>query len=98
MLRLKWAPARTKATRWGALTARRASGLGGLNQFEGHREDGGVGGGLGELAAVSDSGEGGLDRVGRAQVLPVPGGIVVECQQLGDIAGDLGTALGNFAA
>ena len=55
-----------------------------------------------DLAAVADSlyphgGEGGLDRVGGAQMDPVLGREVVEGQQRLDIVGDLRDGLGDLA-
>src|SRR5258708_39945091 len=43
-------------------------------------------------------GEGGLDRVGGAQVNPVLGGVVVEGQQHVEVVGDLGGRLGPLGA
>ncbi len=81
LLLVKVAPARTRATRWGALTARQrfwaawislkamaspAARLPGLRVTN---------------VAVPDGGKGGLDRVRGAQVDPVLGGVVVEREQ-----------------
>lgn len=64
--------------------------LGGLDEFECHRQPGGArAGSAGDFRPVPDGGEGGLDRVRGAQVDPVLGGVVVERQQLLDVVGDL---------
>ena len=74
------------------------AGLGGLDQLEGHGQAGRAGAGpLGDPGAVAHGGERGLDRVGRAQVDPVLGGIVVERQQKLQIVSDLG-GLGELRA
>ena len=64
---------------WGVHGA--PAGLGGLDELERHGDPGGPGArSLGDALAEPDGGEGGLDRVGGAQVDPVFGGEVVERQ------------------
>ncbi len=73
------------------------SGLGGLDELEDHGEGGGrATGAAGDLGPQADSGEGGLDRMGRPQVDPVLGGEVVERQQLVGVVGDLLDGLGKL--
>jgi hypothetical protein len=61
---------------------RTPSGLGGLDEFERHRDAGCPGAwSLRDPLAEPDRGEGRLDRVGGAQVDLVLGGVVVELQQ-----------------
>jgi len=55
-------------------------------------------GSLGDLGAVPDGGEGGLDRIGRPQMHPVLGRVVVEREQLLEIVGDLRGSLGELRA
>src|SRR6266542_5443281 len=95
---LNAAPARTSATRWGALTARHrvcADSMS-LNAIAtpAAREPGP----LVTRLAKPDGGEGGLDRVGGAQVDPVLGGVGVEGQQHVEVVGDLGGRLGPLGA
>src|SRR3954464_7123826 len=64
--------------------------LGGFDELERHRQPGrSRPGPAGDLRAVPDGGEGGLDRVRGAQVDPVLGGVVVEREQLVEVVGDL---------
>jgi hypothetical protein len=73
--------------------------LGGLDEFEDHREGGSAGAGAaGDLGPKPDRGEGGLDGVCRAQVDPVLGREVEEGQQLGLVVGDLLDGLGELRA
>src|SRR5919197_5472119 len=82
---MKVAPARMRATKWGALTARLV--LGGLDELEGHRQSGGAA--ARPLRHPWSGGEGGLDRIRGAQVHPVLGRVVVEGQQHVKVVGDL---------
>ncbi len=67
------APARTRATRCGALTARPAV-LSCLDQLERHRQTGRARAGtFGDFGAVPDGGERRLDRIRGAQVHPMLG-------------------------
>ena len=93
---MKVAPARTRATRWGALTARQRSWADSMSLNAIARPGGPRAGALGDLGPVPDRGEGGLDRVGRAQVDPVLGRVVVEGQQLLQVVGDLRGGLGEL--
>jgi hypothetical protein len=78
---------------------RAPAGLGGFDEFERHREAGGLGAGtLGDLGAMPDRGEGRLDRVGGAQVHPTLGGEVVEREQLVEIVGDFRDGLAELGA
>jgi len=78
---------------------RAPAGLGGLDEFEGHRHAGGAGAGsLGDPLAESDGREGLLDRVGRPEVGSVLGGVVVERQQLVQVVGDLGDGLAELGS
>ena len=73
--------------------------LGGFDEFERHGQAGGLGArAFGDLGAVPDGGERGLDRVGGAQMHPVLGRVVVEGEQFVEIVGDLRDGLGELGA
>ena len=70
--------------------------LGG-DELERHRDPGGAGAGtLGDALPQPDGGEGGLDRVGGAQMRPVLGGVVVEASSTSRSSVILAAALGHF--
>ena len=82
------APARTRATRWGAFTARHRDCA--ASMLERHRQAGGAGAGaFGDLSAELHGREGRFDGVGRSQMDPVVGRVVVELEQHIEVAGDL---------
>ena len=97
----KRAPARTRATRCGALSV--ASVAGRLEQLERHRQAGRPGAGaLGHPGSELDGGEGRLDRVGGPQMHPVLGregekcvSSVLGASTTGDRLGLLGGVLGG---
>ena len=73
--------------------------LGGLDEFERHRDTGGPRSrSLRDPLAESDGGEGRLDRVGGAQVDPVLGWEVVERQRHIQVVADLRGRLGPRGA
>ena len=74
--------------------------LGCVQQLVGHRQRGGLRtGALGDPGAEPDGGERALDRVGRPQVPPVLGGVVVkERRQRRPVAVELGQRLGVLGA
>ncbi len=64
-----------------------------------HRQAGGLRPwAAGDLGAVADGGEGGLDRVRGPQMHPVLGGVVIEGEQLVEIVGDLRDGLAELRA
>jgi hypothetical protein len=84
----KRAPARTSATRWGALTIRHRVWC--LDQLERHGHACGAGAGtLGDPGSEPDRGEGRLDRFRGPRVDPVLGWVVVEGEQHVEVVGDL---------
>ena len=95
---MKVAPARTRATRWGALTARQRSCADSISLNAMASPAAREPGALGDLGPVPDRGEGRLDRVRRAQVHPVLARVVEERQQLLRIVGDLRGGLGELRA
>ena len=75
------------------------AGLCRLDEFERHRDPGSPGArSLGDSQPQPHGGEGGLDRVGRAEVDPVLGGVVEECEQFVEVVDDLGGGLAEFRA
>ena len=73
--------------------------LRGLDELERHRDARGARARtLGDALTEPDSGEGRLDRVGRTQMDPVLGRVVVELQQHVQVLGDLRGRLGPLRA
>jgi hypothetical protein len=90
------APARASATRCGALTVRQWSCADSVRLTAMASPAARDPGPCGDLGPVPDGGESGLDRGGGARVHPVPGGVVVERQQLVQVTGDLRGCLREF--
>jgi hypothetical protein len=95
---LNTAPSRTSATRWGELTARPRVCADAMSLNAIATRAGAGARALGDSLAKPDGGEGGLDRVGGAQVDPVLGGVVAERQQHVEVVGDRGGRLGPLGA
>src|SRR3954451_7913215 len=91
--RSKRAPARTRATRCGALTARQRCWAASMSLNAIARPAALEPGPLVTLVRVPDGGEGRLDRVRGTQMDPVLGGVVVEREELVEVVGDLGDGL-----
>jgi hypothetical protein len=71
--------------------------LGGFDELERHRQPRGTRARTaGDLGPVPDGGERRFDGVGRAEVNPVLGGVVVEREQLLEVVGDLRRSLGEL--
>ena len=94
---MKVAPARTRATRWGALTARQRSWAASMSLKAMARPAARDPGPLVTLLRCRTVAKVDL-RVGRAQVHPVLGGIVVEREQLFSVIGDLRGGLRELRA
>jgi len=73
--------------------------LRGFDELVGHRDPGGAGAGpFSDPLPEPDGGEGGLDRIGGAQVDPVLGRVVIEPQQHVEVVGDLRGGFGPLGA
>ena len=94
----KRAPARTRATRWGAFTARQRSWAASMSLNAIAMPAALEPGPLVTRWREPHGGEGRLDRVGGAQVDPVLGGVVVEREQHVEVVGDLRDGLGPLGA
>ena len=83
------APARTRATRWGAFTARHRDCAASMSLNAIARPAAREPGPLVTLVRESHGREGRFDGVGRSQMDPVVGRVVVELEQHIEVAGDL---------
>ena len=76
---------------------RSPAGLSGLDELKGHRQPShSRARPFSDLASMPDRGESRLDRIRRAQMNPVFGGVVIEGEQLVKIVGDLRDRFGKL--